>query len=202
MSEKVVKVSESTAKRLFDCSTIDYKSLAFTNESIYSITPYKLANSITNYLFEIHYKKYDRYPNIIVDATANVGGNTISFSKRAEIVYSFEIKLTTANILLHNLRVNGISNVNVINDDFKKYINNLFLNDVDMVFIDPPWYIDNIPNKGMSIDYTNKSPIDEIIITIKNIKDILIAIKVPKKYTTKVPPIKCIQYKKLDVLVY
>ena len=201
MSEKVVKVSESTAKRLFDCSTIDYKSLAFTDESVYSITPYKLANSITNYLFEMYYKKYGKYPNIIVDATANVGGNTISFSKRADIVYSFEIKLITANILSHNLQVNGINNVNVINDDFKKYINNLFLDDVDMIFIDPPWYINNMPNKGMSID-TNKSPIDEIIVSIKNIKDILVAIKVPKKYTTKIPPIKCIQYKKLDVLVY
>lgn len=74
--------------------------------------------------------------NIIIDATAGVGGNVISFSEYFNKVYAVEIDKLRYNYLINNIGVYNLLNVYPINNDFMKIKNKLYYN---IVFIDPPW---------------------------------------------------------------
>ena len=75
--------------------------------------------------------------SIITDTTAGVGGDTISFSFKFKHIYAIEINKTRAEYLNNNINVYDLHNVTIFNDncmDIVKYID-----DHDVVFIDPPW---------------------------------------------------------------
>lgn len=94
----------------------------------------KISNIIKSHLQEI---KLNYNNSIITDATAGVGGNTISFAKNFKFVYSVEIDKTRSEYLLNNINVYNLKNVKVINDDCLNVINKI--DNHDVVFIDPPW---------------------------------------------------------------
>lgn len=73
---------------------------------------------------------------IITDATAGVGGNTISFGMHFKHVYAIEIDKLRASYLKNNIDVYDLKNVTVINDDCLNILHKLEHN---VVFIDPPW---------------------------------------------------------------
>lgn len=199
--ENIRELSLTDLRRLFN---VKYKSnIKLTNESIKSVTPYKIADSITFALIRIYYDKYKACPLSIMDATANVGGNCISFANKFPYVYACEIKPRTKQILDYNIKSLRLNNVLTLCKDFNTHVYNL--QPVDIVFLDPPWFIDEIFNTNMALSCELKprmTPIEETIFRIWHRSNSMIAIKVPKKYKTHIREYKRISYKKMDILIF
>jgi len=204
MCENITQPPKDKVVKLFNCSNVNYNDYKFTVEGVYSMTPFKVANVISRFIISYYRSIHGKAPVHILDATANIGGNSISFCQLFNNVTCIELKPTTAKILEHNCKLTKSNNVTIICDDFKNRITNRFLHNVDVIFIDPPWYINGQPNEGLSLDNNcwNSLPIDDILIRIKNIKKIIVGLKVPKGYTTLIPYNNILPLRKMDILFY
>ena len=101
----------------------------------------------------------------ITDATAGIGGNTISFCKFFKNVYGIEINDTRFNFLKNNLKIYELNNANLINDNMLNVIDKL---KQDVIFVDPPWGgKDYIKHKSLDLFIDNK----EISLIMKNALD-------------------------------
>ena len=93
--------------------TINVQQLQMSEESLYSMTPWKEANFISNAILNMFSgpnPSLDAHGSskrpVITDGTANVGGNSISFHLNGfERVQSVEIDLPTCQMLKNNLEV-------------------------------------------------------------------------------------------------
>lgn len=74
--------------------------------------------------------------NVLADLTAGLGVNTFLFSKCAATVYAVEINERRAEVLSHNLKICGITNVRVINDNCIEWLKKSDLK-FDICFVDP-----------------------------------------------------------------
>jgi len=133
---------------------VNMRKLKLTPQALYSVTyPYE-AEKITNIIYNITGN------GKIIDACANVGGNTISFSQKFRKVISIELDKNNYEALKKNIKNYKLENVKVKNMDCLEYIKN---HKFDIIFFDPPW--------GGNLIYTEKK------VTIKlsniNINDII-----------------------------
>lgn len=138
-------------KILFPKANIDYSKLKMTYESTYSVTLAEDADIISKLIIK-------KYPNTktIADMTANVGGNSLSFCKYFDYVYSIEYDKETSIYLKNNLSLYGFKNFEVLNIDANK-----FNKKVDFYFYDPPWTgIFYKMNVRMSLFLGNKNIVD------------------------------------------
>ncbi len=153
----------SIKERLFG-RDIQTDRILISHESVYSTTGYREAQYISNII-----KKYFQNTKIIIDATANIGGNTINFGKNFEKVYSYEIDENTYNMLKNNVEVMGLQNVECIHGDYVENKDNI---KGDVYYFDPPW-------GGI---YYKVEPKMDLYLSGVNIIDIL-----PKKFVLKAP---------------
>ena len=143
--------SKEYKKLLFPKANIDYNKIKMTYESTYSVTFAEDADKISQII-----KK--KYPNTktIADMTANVGGNSLSFCKYFDYVYSIEYDKQTSEYLQNNLKLFGFKNYEVLNMDA-----NNFNKKADFYFYDPPWTgIFYKMNIKMSLYLGNKNIVD------------------------------------------
>jgi hypothetical protein len=120
----------------------DINKLLIDDDSIHYISSREYADKISN-IIKTHMIKLEILPNnvIISDATAGVGGDTISFSKIFKYVYAMEIDKKRSEYLKNNINIYGCTNIKIINDSCD---NILFqINNHHVVFIDPPWEPNN-----------------------------------------------------------
>jgi len=141
---------------------VDLSRLRLTNVSLYSTTPHKEANfvsrAIANFfrggrndpftLTETTPKGSLRKsasmgtmslvssPITITDATAHIGGNTISFGLNGFKVNAVEKDPMTYEILKHNMGVYGLPTDNTICADYLEVYKTLRQ---DVLYLDPPW---------------------------------------------------------------
>jgi 16S rRNA G966 N2-methylase RsmD len=110
---------------------MNYKNLKFDTEGGYSLTYQKDANTISQLI-------KNTFGDVkILDATAGLGGNSISFGLHFSNVISIEINKERCELLKENLEIFNLKH-NIICGDFLEHIDNI--NDVyDLVFVDPPW---------------------------------------------------------------
>jgi nucleoid DNA-binding protein/16S rRNA G966 N2-methylase RsmD len=109
--------------------------LQFDDEALYSITENNTADIISKIILDL--------PNVtskstILDLTACVGGNTISFSKLFKKVNSVELDNERFKMLKNNIKLLDITNINTFNEDALNIIDKLDLKQ-DVIFLDPPW---------------------------------------------------------------
>ena len=110
---------------------MNYKNLKFDTEGGYSLTYQKDANTISQLI-------KTTFGDIkILDATAGLGGNSISFGLYFSNVISIEINKERCELLKENLEIFNLNNM-IICGDFLEHINNI-TDMYDVVFIDPPW---------------------------------------------------------------
>ena len=131
MTSLTKKLNINFLKHLFNYNDEIIKKLMIDPVSIYSVTPFEIADTISQII-------KDKMGNdlVITDMTACIGGNTISFSKYFKIVNAIEINPKRCDFLKKNLKILKIKNVNIYNDDCFNIIENL---SQDIIFIDPPW---------------------------------------------------------------
>lgn len=104
--------------------------LRLDHEALYSTTDQLTADKITKDLLKFVPKGAK-----IADATACVGGNTLSFAQHYRTVHAYELDALRAQHLAHNMNILGITNVSVFCGDCVRILNQPY----DLIFIDPPW---------------------------------------------------------------
>jgi len=111
-------------------------NLEMVKESIFSVSKPWDSKKLSDFISQtlgIGSKKHAT----ITDATANVGGNTISFTNHFKYVNAFEINPQACSALKNNLSVYHVQkNVNVVCGDYTKKWNTV---DQNAIFFDPPW---------------------------------------------------------------
>ena len=165
-----------------------FSELLIDKDSLSYISKKKFSEKITE-IIKNHVEILKLQPNEmkVVDLTAGVGGNTISFCKNFNYVYAVELDQIRCIYLKNNLNVYEIKNCLIYNQDSTicmKQFNNNKEKYCDIVFIDPPWggkdfkvhnklklYLSNI-----SIEKLCNNLIDKVI------KPKLICLKLPPNY--------------------
>jgi len=116
---------------------VNLNKLQLANNSTYSITKPNNAQTIQTIIDQIIPKK----DLVIIDGTANVGGDTINFALNDNIkkVISIEKNPTTFQKLKHNIETYNLQHkVTTLNDDLTKIIDQCS-HPADILFIDAPW---------------------------------------------------------------
>lgn len=159
------------------------------------VTSREIADAITSEILQLV-----GADSIIIDATANMGGNAISFAKAFKFVICFEINKMYATALKSNLEQYGFNNTVVNNCDFTTIRN--FNIRPSAIFIDPPWYIGDKPNTRMEL---SGIPLVDVVDNISPLCNAYIIVKLPPnvdpEIIKRISPIKTLEYRKMIVLI-
>ena len=162
----------------------NFKKLKYDSEGLWSISHPDIANKLSKKikLFE----KSGIKINTILDATAGLGGNTISFAKYFNKVISIEYDKGRFDILKNNVNNYNYQNIILYNGDSIKLLLEM-QEKIDAVFLDPPWGGPNYKyDDNLTITMSNKN-LDEICHIIEsysyqNNKVQMIILKLPYNY--------------------
>lgn len=147
-------------------SGVDISKLKINDEGKYSVTKPYVSQLIVKYILS-----KIRSTNIrIVDATGNVGGDTIGFAlnKNISFVHTTEMMKENYDILKHNIGIYKLINkVKIENEDFTKFLNGLEANYCDLVYMDPPWGGQNYKYKEKMSLYLSNINVGELVKKIK-----------------------------------
>ena len=127
-------------KKIFP-HTEKYNLLSYDSEGLYSITLPNEADEISSLIKNLLGNEIT-----LCDATAGIGGNTISFGKNFKNVISIELCKNRYNILDNNVKAYELSNINLINDSC---LNKLNL-ECSAYFFDPPWALSWLEVQAMT----------------------------------------------------
>ena len=120
-------------------------------------------------------KLYTTKQDIITDATAGIGGNSIFFARYYKMINCIEINRNTFGTLKSNLKC--FKNCNFYNNDFLSICKML---KQDVIFLDPPWEL-NYKSKKQSVLGLSDVNIKDIIENLYSYCKI-IAIKCPMNF--------------------
>ena len=177
-------------------NTNNYLKLMIDEESFSFITIREIAELISKIIC-YHLIKYNINPQKIkiIDYTAGVGGNVISFGKYFNYTYAIEIDKTRADYLLNNINVYNLKNIKIINDSSINFNNNNMIEiNPNVIFIDPPWGGNCYRNNDLLKLTLGDMPIEELIIdifdkyytiitsAINSYSNRLVVLKLPKNY--------------------
>jgi hypothetical protein len=145
------------SERMFDLIDAEKrKLLQFDDVSEYSVTPISAAHLMSKMLLTLQESaswgvgadaEQFASQSSIVDGTTCVGGNTISFAKFYNHVYSFELNAERYKMLENNVKVLQLENVTTLEGSFLKLFEistedekfGTILDSAEAVFLDPPW---------------------------------------------------------------
>jgi 16S rRNA G966 N2-methylase RsmD len=119
----------------------DYSKLKIDDESLTYITIREIAD-LTSKIICHHLIKFNINPQKVkvIDYTAGVGGNVLSFSKYFNKIYGVEINKKRYEYLNNNVDIYECKNVLCINDSSINF-HEKFLVEINpnVIFVDPPW---------------------------------------------------------------
>jgi 16S rRNA G966 N2-methylase RsmD len=184
------KIKQKTLVKLFPFINNKNKidQLQIDYDSLHYISIREVAEAITSILI-IHIEniKLDNHDIVITDATAGVGGNTISFSDKFNKVNSIEINKQRFSYLKNNINVYGFQNIELYNDNCLNLLNKIYH---DVVFIDPPWGGRKYKYKKKLLLNLSDTPLESICNDLLN-ENItkyppkIILLKIPKNYNLR-----------------
>lgn len=113
--------------------------LKITDKGLYSISKYDDAEWITQIITNfLKSNNINSLNESIIDGTAGIGGDTISFSKYFKKTISVEINKIHFDVLNNNLKALSINNVKLFCNNFLDILEDL-KKESDILFFDPPW---------------------------------------------------------------
>ncbi len=111
-------------------------NLKITDKGLYSISKPLDAQWITDQITkEYSYLKI----NTIIDGTAGIGGNVISFAKYFKNVVGIELNKVHYQVLKENIQLLDLKNVRLYHDNILTYYEHIQEREKSIFFIDPPW---------------------------------------------------------------
>jgi predicted RNA methylase len=179
-----------------------FHKLKIDMESVMYITIPEDASMITGIVLRhLVDKGYDPSQSVITDATAGVGGDTISFANKFRYVNSIEMNKERYNYLSNNVNVYRFRNVVLYCDDLMKIIPQIENHDV--IFMDPPWGGRNYKRNDNLRLYINDIGIEDCCLMFIDKKDPLKKMKsIPKFIVLKLPLNYDIEYMKSKLELY
>lgn len=116
---------------------------------------------------------------VVTDATAHVGGNTLSFSKAFKQVNAVEVNPVYFECLQHNINLYKRKNVRCIEGDYIQLMRSLHQ---DIVFIDPPWGgVGYRMHTRISLQVSNMD-LSSIIVSLLSQNTWMIVVKAPLSF--------------------
>jgi len=152
----------------------DLRKIKLDSTSIYSITPYKYTIQI-NELIKKHTGSFNM---TITDATACVGGDSISFCKHFKKVNSIELCPDRFYFLCENLKLYGFNNCMLYNGNSLEIIKKI---KQDIIFLDMPWGGRNYKDKKEMELYLSGIPSYKICNDFKKYAEYVV-LKVPNNF--------------------
>ncbi|VVU94685.1 RNA cap guanine-N2 methyltransferase [seawater metagenome] len=146
----------------------------------YSISLPRTAEIITKIIND-HINKISTFKDkqiTITDATAGIGGNTISFAQKFHRVNSVELNYNRYLFLVNNINIYNLENINVYNKDYIQIMQTL---KQDVLFIDPPWGGKSYKKKKKINIKLSQMSLETICQNMKD-KCKLIVLKIPLNY--------------------
>lgn len=119
----------------------NFSKIKIDDDSFSYITIREIADTISKIIC-YHLLEHNINPQkcTILDYTAGVGGNVLSFGKFFKLVYAIELDELRAEYLKNNINVYGYKNINIINGCAIEFNSSkLIETNSNIVFIDPPW---------------------------------------------------------------
>jgi hypothetical protein len=155
---------------------VDRNKLMMTDIGFYSITPAFDADNMVDLIAKHISKPLDKL--IITESNGGLGGNTLAFAKKFQLVNTAEYSNLHCDILRHNIGLYGYDNVKIY---CTSYLNVFEKLDQDIVFMDPPWFGPGYKYVKKLYLYIGEYLIEDIINIIKS-KIKLLVLKVPFNY--------------------
>jgi 16S rRNA G966 N2-methylase RsmD len=114
------------------------EKLLIDADSIHYITSREYATKITEIIIK-HVTRLNKNSKdlTIIDATAGVGGDTLTFAKSFNKVYAIEIDKVRCSYLQNNIKQYNFCNVITFNDNCLNVVNTI--KKFDIIFLDVPW---------------------------------------------------------------
>ena len=141
-----INIDKYFTKEDIDKSIMNNIKLKITDKGLYSISKYQDAKWISEIIKNfLKGQNIDIKNETIIDSTAGIGGNSISFSKYFKKVYAIEINNVHYNVLLNNLEALSINNTETYLNNFL-YIMDTISSKSKIFFLDPPWGGKNYKN--------------------------------------------------------
>lgn len=174
------------------------EKLAVNEEALYSITPEKDANDMTNKIATYFFRSLKEANNkTIIDANSGVGGNTISFARTFRKVFAVDKNREMTNALEKNIKIilggnkEQMKRIEVVQKDFDSFIlyyltgnkpeNNGIKKKDTIIFFDPPWggpdYV-KIKEGELKL-YLGEKDISSVINELKELGFLYFALKAP-----------------------
>ena len=157
----------------------------FDNQGLYSTTEYEIAQSMTDILTNacwLHTRQQAARASI-VDCTAGIGGNTMSFASMFKRVYALELNYTRWIYLRRNMaRLKLGGTVTCIHNNFLTYVYEDMLQHVQMFFLDPPWGGNSYKQKHQLRLYLSGTPLHDVINRLPRGRPAVCGIKVPYNF--------------------
>ena len=168
---------------------IDLSKLLISDESIYSISKPSDAEKIIKIIKKHTSNKLQNL--IITDGTANVGGDTINFSKYFKKVNAVELQEIHCKALKNNVKVYKRDNVKIYCNNYLDIMKKL---KQDIIYLDPPWGGTEYSKKKYVNLHLGDLDISDIVLKLKNNTKFII-IKAPynfdyKSFFNKIKPDK------------
>lgn len=118
---------------------VNRNKLKMNYECISYVTVYRDSERIIDYISKkLEKYKLNKSDITVVDATACVGCDTISFCNNFDVVIPIEVNLERYNDLLHNLETYDVKNAYPVNGNCLEKIDEITIN-IDIIYFDPPW---------------------------------------------------------------
>ncbi len=154
-------------------TTDNIKDLKYDNEGLWSISHPEDADIISE-MIKLFMNGNDKIN--ILDGTAGLGGNTLSFAKFFTKVHAIEIDEERYKLLENNLSCYDYKNITITNGNSVDYLKE----DYDVYFFDPPWGGPKYKNND-SIDlFLGENILTEIVKLIP--EDKCVVFKVPYNF--------------------
>lgn len=116
---------------------------------------------------------------IIMDGTANCGGNTISFGLFFDKVISIEFEKENFDALKNNVNLYNLDNVEIMHGNTLNYYKK---EKYDILFLDPPWGGPNYKKKSILDLKLGNKDIKDMIHDLKNLKVMGLVFKLPNNF--------------------
>ncbi len=146
----------------------NYEKIKIDDDSFSYITIREIAELITK-IISHHLLQFNVNPqkSSIIDYTAGVGGNVLSFSKHFLSVHAIELSELRAEYLKNNIDVYGFKNITVYNESSIDFNENKMLKiNPNVIFVDPPWGGVNYKNSESLTLKLGEVNIEELVVNI------------------------------------
>lgn len=163
--------------------------LMIDDDSLHFITSREYANKITD-IVKLYAQKLNLQCKdvVITDATAGVGGDTLTFANTFKHIHAIEIHKLRCEYLFNNVKLYNLNNIDIINDDCANVIT--YIDDHNVVYIDPPWggisykTFDKLtlPFCNMMLEEFCNKLMDRAI--MRRVPEVIV-VKLPKNYNMK-----------------